>query len=174
VAADHLGVDGTLIVTKSKQPATFNWLFANMNRRSFSSTDEIGEWLMKQSKKRQRFFGTVVMALLLATSIPAIALGQGRGRGPGRRNAGNISWPIRRARLFNQDKKCAKFVNCHDASEGRWDGRGPRGSRVGNILSTRVRRHRNFDGSFITVRSRRNRELRDNYLRNRGRRVGRR
>jgi len=24
----------------------------------------------------------------------------------------------------NEDKKCAKFVNCHDASDGRWDGRG--------------------------------------------------
>ncbi|HSE33176.1 MAG TPA: hypothetical protein VLA93_16495 [Pyrinomonadaceae bacterium] len=25
-----------------------------------------------------------------------------------------------------REKKCAKFVNCHDASEGRVDGRGPR------------------------------------------------
>jgi hypothetical protein len=23
-------------------------------------------------------------------------------------------------------KKCDKFVNCHDARDGRWDGRGPR------------------------------------------------
>lgn len=115
------------------------------------------------------------MALLLATSIPAIALGQGRGHGQGRGNVGGISWPIRRARLSNQDRKCGKFINCHDASEGRWDGRGPRGSRVSNILRTRGRHsNRNFDGNVFSVRSRRNREARDNYLRNRGRRNGRR
>ena len=31
-----------------------------------------------------------------------------------------------RDRDSKRDKKCAKFVNCHDASEGRVDGRGPR------------------------------------------------
>jgi hypothetical protein len=130
---------------------------------------------MKQSRNRQKLFGMVVMALLLATSIPAIALGQGRGRGQRSGNVGNISWPIRRTRLSHQDKKCAKFVNCHDASEGRVDGRGPRGSRIGNILSTRARhRNRDLDGNVLSVRNRRNREVRDNYLRNRGRRVGRR
>ena len=113
------------------------------------------------------------MALLLATAIPAIALGQGHGRGQRRGNVGNINWPIRRARLSNQDKKCAKFVNCHDASEGRVDGRGPRGSRVGNILSTRARHsNRRYDG--LTLRNRRQREVRNNFLRNRARRVDRR
>src|SRR6185503_2173668 len=46
---------------------------------------------------------------IVVTSASYEARAQGRGRGHS-----------------NEDKKCAKFVNCHDASEGRWDGRGPR------------------------------------------------
>ena len=117
----------------------------------------------------------IVMGLLLATVIPATALGQGRGRGQGRGSVGNIGWPTRTRRSSNYDRKCAKFRNCHDASEGRWDGRGPRGSRIGNIFGTRVRhRNRHFDDNDLVWRNRRNREARSNFLRNRGRRVGRR
>jgi len=49
------------------------------------------------------FFGVVLVLVLPAASL---AQGRGRGRGP--------DW----------DKKCGKFVNCHDARDGRWDGRG--------------------------------------------------
>ena len=70
--------------------------------------------------------------------LTPVALGQGRGRGNGNGN-GRGRGPI----IFgnggpgnssNQDKKCAKFVNCHDARDGRWDGRGPRsnGGAVNN------------------------------------------
>ena len=126
---------------------------------------------MKHSRKRQSFFGIIVMGLLLATAIPATALGQDRGQGRGRGRVRNTGWPNRTTRSSTDNRKCAKFKNCHDASEGRWDGRGPRGSRVSNILTTRVRRNRHFDNNDLVLRNRRNRETRNNFLRNRGRRV---
>jgi len=127
---------------------------------------------MKRSNNKQNSLGIIVLGLLLAVVIPATALGQGRGRGQWRRQDGNTGWPTRTTRLSNYDKKCAKFRNCHDASEGRWDGRGPRGSRVSNILTTRVRRNRHYDYNDV-LRNRRNREVRNNFLRYRrgGRRV---
>ncbi len=63
------------------------------------------------SKRKLNFFGIVVLVLTIALVFPLTAFGQGRGRGQGRG--------------FGLGKKCGKFVNCHDASEGRWDGRGP-------------------------------------------------
>ena len=130
---------------------------------------------MNRSKNRQNSLGTIVIGLLLAMVIPATALGQGRGRGQGRRHDENTGWPTRTTSLSKYDKKCAKFRNCHDASQGRWDGRGPRGSRVSNILTTRVRhRNRHFDNNDLVLRNRRNREVRNNFLRyreRRGRRV---
>ena len=50
-------------------------------------------------------------ALIIAIALPSLAYGQGRGRGK------------------NKDDKCDKFVNCHDARDGRVDGRGPRRDR---------------------------------------------
>ena len=102
------------------------------------------------------------MGLLLAIVIPATALGQGRGRGQWKRQDGNTDWPTRTRSLSKHDKKCAKFRNCHDASDGRWDGRGPRGSRVSDILTTRVRRNRHFDNNDVVLPNRRNREMRNN------------
>ena len=58
----------------------------------------------------------VLLSLFLLSALPAIASAQGRGRGR------------------SQDKKFDKFVNGHDARDGRWDGRGPRGSRVGQRI----------------------------------------
>jgi hypothetical protein len=63
----------------------------------------------------RKLIGTAILLLVLATSISTEAVGQGRGR-----------------RVFGGggfDKKCGKFVNCHDARDGRWDGRGPRRDR---------------------------------------------
>jgi hypothetical protein len=65
------------------------------------------------------------LVLVLVTSVSTEALGQGRGR---------------RA-LGGFDKKCGKFVNCHDARDGRWDGRGPRRDRD-RRFDRRWRRHR--------------------------------
>ena len=55
-----------------------------------------------------------VLVLFAAIAIFGISItSYAQGRGNGRGNGSNI------------DKKCAKFVNCHDARDGRWDGRGP-------------------------------------------------
>ena len=62
---------------------------------------------MQNSNFWRRGLWIIIGTIMLA--MPATALGQGRGRGRGP----------------NLDKKCGKFVNCHDASEGRVDGRGP-------------------------------------------------
>ena len=64
------------------------------------------------------FFGLVLLLVMPGTSM---AQGHGRGRGQGQ----------------NWDKKCGKFVNCHDARDGRVDGRGPR-------RNSYHRRNRNF------------------------------
>ena len=55
--------------------------------------------------------GILAVVLLLIIAVPATSFGQNGRRGRGR------DW---------NDRKCDKFVNCHDARDGRWDGRGPR------------------------------------------------
>jgi len=64
--------------------------------------------------KGKRKIVLVLVSLFLLSALPTIASAQGRGRGRG------------------QDKKLDKFVNGHDARDGRWDGRGPQGTRVGH------------------------------------------
>ena len=93
----------------------------------------IEEELMKLLTSR-KLFGITVLALLMMLSVSTDAMGQGRGR-----------------RVSRMDKKCAKFVNCHDARDGRWDGRGPdRRDSLSNIFR---RNRRNRD----EVRNRRER-----------------
>lgn len=73
--------------------------------------------------KRNRKMLLVVASLFLLAAVPAMSVGQGRGRG--------------------QEKKLDKFVNGHDARDGRWDGRGPgysRRSLLGNDM-----RHRRWN-----------------------------
>ena len=76
-----------------------------------------------------KLFGILVFSLLLIFAVSTNANAQGRGRRGG-----------------NWDKKCSKFVNCHDARDGRWDGRGPRrsGFGAGNVFR-RSRRNRDSD-----------------------------
>ena len=72
----------------------------------------------------RNFFMVGGLALLVLVSASSEARAQGRS---------------------NWDKKCAKFVNCHDASEGRVDGRGPRrGSDSDNWNSRRFRHDRDY------------------------------
>ncbi|MEK6335882.1 MAG: hypothetical protein AABM67_13200 [Acidobacteriota bacterium] len=66
--------------------------------------------------KGNRKIVLVMLSLLMLAVLPAMASAQGRGRGRG------------------QDKKLDKFINGHDARDGRWDGRGPRASRVRNRI----------------------------------------
>ena len=84
-----------------------------------------------------KVLGILVVGLLI-TFASSDALGQRRGR-----------------RVSHFDKKCEKFVNCHDARDGRLDGRGPnRRSRFSNIFG-RNRRDRDFEN---VSRRRRNRD----------------
>jgi len=113
---------------------------------------------MRHSKNLTALFSMMILTLLLAVLLPTTALGQGRGRGHGR---GGI--------FGDSHNKCGKFVNCHDARDGRWDGRGPRGTRVGDVLwpnRIRYRRHRNFDNDRFIIR---NRRVNRDYWRNRRR-----
>ena len=95
---------------------------------------------MKLSISRN-VLGIAVMALLILVSASVDAMGQGRGR-----------------RASRSDRKCEKFVNCHDARDGRWDGRGPnRGTGFRDRFFRRNRRNRDRDFDTIT-RRRRNRD----------------
>ena len=87
--------------------------------------------------------GFVLLVLVMILSVTYEAMGQGRGR-----------------RVSHEDKKCGKFVNCHDARDGRWDGRGPNGRvRYSDHYSRRTRRMRHRDRDYDrTVRHRRNRD----------------
>ena len=58
----------------------------------------------------------LLVSLFLLAVLPSMASAQGRGRGRG------------------QDKKLDKFINGHDARDGRWDGRGPQSTRVRNRI----------------------------------------
>ena len=118
--------------------------------------------------KRNRNIVLVLLSMFLLAILPALASAQGRGRGLGRGH--DKSW------------KCRIFVNCHDARDGRLDGRGPRANRAGfrnrGFLVRDRRRFRNFDnedrfrGRRLRMRNRNfdNDEfLRQDRLRNRDR-----
>lgn len=99
----------------------------------------------------KNLLGILVVGLVILFGASSDAMGQGRGR-----------------RASNWDKKCEKFVNCHDARDGRWDGRGPnRRSRFNNIFR-RHRRHRDRDFDRFSRRDRfRNRDWDDRWRRRR-------
>jgi len=78
----------------------------------------------------RKLLGAAALTLLLLFTVSPEALGQGRGRGRGR---GGFD-----------DRKCGKFVNCHDARDGRWDGRGPRRNTL-NWRRARRNRDRDWD-----------------------------
>lgn len=101
---------------------------------------------MRSSK---HLFGIVVLGLVMIFAVSSDALGQGRGR-----------------RASNLDRKCDKFVNCHDARDGRWDGRGPkRNVTLTSSIFRRNRRIRDIDDI-----SRRGRHRDRDWDDNRGRR----
>ena len=112
---------------------------------------------MKVSVSRN-VVGSALLVLMMILGASSDVLGQGRGR-----------------RVSQTDRKCAKFVNCHDARDGRWDGRGP-DRRTGGVFDRifrRSRRNRDRDGDIDrTSRRRRNRDRdrdfdRDDWWRNR-------
>jgi len=93
---------------------------------------------MKHSASKS-VFGILVVGLLMILSLSSDAMGQGRGR-----------------RVSHLDRKCEKFVNCHDARDGRLDGRGP--NRRDGLTNTIFRRSRRNRDSDITGRRGRNRD----------------
>jgi hypothetical protein len=144
---------------------------------------------MRHSISKSSLILSAVAALLLAVVIPSTALAQGRGHGRGHgggdwsnrierngvwsnnvdrdRDRSNRGWRNRSSNWPNYNKKCGKFVNCHDARAGRIDGRGPRGSRVGNVVwPYRLRNRRFMNNDNLVIRNRSN----NNFWRNRNRR----
>ena len=97
---------------------------------------------MTGSRTTYRSLLAVIFALVVAIGLPTLVNAQGRGHGRG------------------QDKKADKFINGHDARDGRWDGRGPRRDRDDDFIDNDDRR----DGRW----RRRNRDRDDDF------RVGRR
>jgi len=88
--------------------------------------------------------GILVVGLTVLFASSSDAMAQGRGR-----------------RSSHWDKKCEKFVNCHDARDGRVDGRGPNRSTGFTNDFRRHRRNRDFDN--INHRGRyRNRDFSNN------------
>ena len=85
---------------------------------------------MRLPKNKQNLISLAMLALLLTLVLPSGAAADQRDRGRGRDHD-------------NSDRKCEKFVNCHDARDGRWDGKGPRRNRNSRFV------HRNrFDDRF--------------------------
>jgi len=91
--------------------------------------------------------GILIVGLVILFGASSDAMAQGRGRGSS-----------------HFDKKCEKFVNCHDARDGRWDGRGPnRQTEYTNNNFRRYRRHRDRDFDRTSRRDRfRNRDWQHN------------
>jgi len=92
-----------------------------------------------QVRTSKTLFGILVVGLVILFGAFSDAMAQGRGRG-----RGSSHW----------DKKCEKFVNCHDARDGRWDGRGPNRRTGFNNEFRRYRRHRDRDFDRISRRDR--------------------
>jgi hypothetical protein len=81
---------------------------------------------MKTVRSQSKLLAAVFFGFVLLLALPAVSMAQGRGHGNGRGQGSN--W----------DNKCAKFVNCHDARDGRVDGRGPnRSTGISNIYRNR-------------------------------------
>lgn len=94
--------------------------------------------------KRNRKIWLVLMSLFLLATLPAVTSAQGRGRARG------------------QEKKLDRFVNGHDARDGRWDGRGPRygrGIRVNNVIVRQRRAYRFREREFQRNERFRNRRI---------------
>lgn len=118
--------------------------------------------LMSTLTGKSKVLRIAVFALMVMMAMPVTSLAQGRGRGRGR------------DRDFDRsDRKCEKFVNCHDARDGRWDGRGPRRRFDDRFRSGRFRNRDFDDDDFRRLQRRRrfrDRDFDDDFWRERRRR----
>jgi len=80
---------------------------------------------MVRTTNRRFVFVGLTAILLLALPMVASAQGRGRGWGRGGRDQSDRTWNGWGRNDRDQNWKCGKFVNCHDARDGRIDGRGP-------------------------------------------------
>jgi hypothetical protein len=79
----------------------------------------------------------IALGALIVCVASASAFAQGRGRGNGQGRRADVFRNDRfDNRGRNQNWKCGVFVNCHDARDGRLDGRGP-GVNRSNIFTSR-------------------------------------
>lgn len=87
---------------------------------------------MRLTSAANKIAKAMLLGLILVVAMPTFSFAQGRGRGRGR------------------DKKIEKFVNGHDARDGRWDGRGPDWRRRRFSRDRRIwwDRDRDHDGRF--------------------------
>ena len=92
-----------------------------------------------------------LLTLVVVMSVSVGVFGQGRGKGGDRGRGWDRDRGVDRDRGgdggngLGLGKKCGKFVNCHDAREGRWDGRGPRRGLRDDRFFRRTRRVRAFN-----------------------------
>jgi hypothetical protein len=95
---------------------------------------------MRATNSKFNALKITLMALVVVMSVSVGVFGQGRGRGRDRDTWGDRG----RGGDHGLGKKCGKFVNCHDARDGRWDGRGPRRGFGDDRHFRRNRRVRSF------------------------------
>jgi hypothetical protein len=97
-------------------------------------------------------FGMLTVAAVALLTVISVGNVSAQGHGHGH---GNGKW----------GNKCEKFVNCHDARDGRWDNRGPQ-----RRLSLRSRYRSPFETVRINRGDHNRRIYRDRfYVRNRRR-----
>ncbi|MEP6637590.1 MAG: hypothetical protein ABJB97_12765 [Acidobacteriota bacterium] len=75
---------------------------------------------MRTQKGKQNFLLVTMVGLLLALMVPLTAQAGPQDHDKNRKHEQTDR---------KHDRKCAKFRNCHDARDGRWDYKGPRGDR---------------------------------------------
>ncbi len=104
---------------------------------------------MLKSKRGLQVFRFAVIALTLVMTIPATSFGKHQGRGRDR------------GRGFDNRWKCGRFVNCHDARDGRWGKRFRDRRRFDDRARFRRFRQRNLDDAdFRRLQRRRYRNYR--------------
>jgi hypothetical protein len=91
---------GTMIVGQSTNSPRF-WTTTSKNSGGF--------FMLRSDSRRSRrnFVVLMLMTLLLVAIVPATSFGGDRGR--------------RNGRGRDQSWKCGRFINCHDARDGRRD-----------------------------------------------------
>lgn len=112
--------------------------------------------MMILSSKRS-FVTATILSLLVAFALPIVAFADNdRGRGQDRRYERRDDRRDygRNNRDWKEKRKSRRFINGHDARDGRWDGRGPRGNwsnkrRTRDDYYRNIRRNRNrYDNRY--------------------------